>query len=155
MPTRADIVRIAREYIGMRFVHQGRGQTAKVNGRPVGGIDCAGLIVVVGHRVGVVPEDVDVPVYHRTPDGKTIREMLTTHGRHVPLREAKPGDILVFKWPTSRFPQHMGFLSELPDGRPGLIHSFFDVMKVVETGYTSPWPERVVGCFGFRGLEDE
>jgi cell wall-associated NlpC family hydrolase len=154
MPVRADIVRAARSFVGMPFVHQGRGQTARVNGRPVGGIDCAGLIIVVGHMTGCIPLDVDVPVYSRLPDGETIRRMCGEHATRIGLRDTQAGDILVFKWPGSRFPQHLAILSDLPDGRRGMIHSYFNVMKVVETGFADPWPGRVVGSYAYLGLED-
>lgn len=154
MPTRADIVRIARTFVGMKFVHQGRGLTATVNGRPVGGIDCAGLIIVVGHKAGCIPPDVDLPVYSRLPDGKTIRQMLTAHATQIGLRDAKPGDILVLKWEGSRFPNHMAILSDLPDGRMGMIHAFFSLRRVVESGYAEPWLSRTVSCYQYPGLED-
>jgi hypothetical protein len=41
-----------------------------------------------------------------------------------------------------------------PDGRRGMIHSYFNVMKVVETGFADPWPGRVVGSYAYLGLED-
>ena len=155
MPSsRRDVVEIARSWIGTRFLHQGRSRCLKSNGRLIGGIDCAGLIVVVGHESGLLDPSVDVPTYHRWPDGRTIREMLAKHSIEVPLCNAQPGDIVVLKWEGSRFPHHMGIFSELPGGRLGMIHSYFDFRKVVESSYEEPWISRTVSVHSWPGLRN-
>jgi len=153
MPSRREVVEIARSWIGTRFLHQGRTRPVKSNGKLIGGIDCAGLIVVVGHESGLLDPSVDVPAYRRIPDGRTIREMLAKHAIEIPFRDLQPADIVAVKWEGSRFPHHLGIISDLSRGRLGMIHSYFDFRRVVESGFVEPWISRTVSAHTWPGLE--
>jgi cell wall-associated NlpC family hydrolase len=150
---RKEVVELARSYVDTRFVHQGRTRTITANGRKVGGVDCAGLVIVVGHECGLLPQDVDVPAYHRVPDGRTIRAMLAKYAVEIPFGEVQPGDIACLKWERSRFPQHMGIFSQLCDGRLGMIHSYFELGRVVESGFDDSWLSRLVSAHAWPAVE--
>jgi len=153
MPNRRTVVELARSWVDTPFVHQGRSRFVRLNGKRTGGIDCAGLIVVVGHDSGMLPASVDVPAYRRFPDGKTIRAMLGQYAVEIPMRNAQPGDVACFRVIGSRFPHHLAILSDLSGDRLGMIHSFFELRRVVESGYSEPWLSRTVSVHSWPELE--
>lgn len=107
----ADIVQAAESMIGTPFVHQGR-----VPGK---GLDCVGLLVAVARQLGLKAEDrADYPP-------ETSRAMLTAAlaascARLSGFREARPGDILVFRRGRERW--HTGILAALDP--PAFVHAW-------------------------------
>lgn len=77
-------IKVARSYLGVPWVHQGRSRT---------GLDCVGLIVISARNCGL-----DVPMlanYGRTPDYRQLKRELMKFGS----REGAifPGAVIVYK----------------------------------------------------------
>lgn len=144
MPTRHDVITCARQFLEVRWVHQGRHKTR--------GIDCAGLIVLVGRELGILGPEADASGYQRRTQG---REFLEHFRRNLIEREvfdARPGDIMIFR--DDVFPCHSAIVG-LKDGQLTIIHAHMLRRKTVEE-YMSQgdWMSRRVACFEYPGLED-
>lgn len=135
---REDVIAEARKWIGTRWVHQGRS--------PVG-IDCAGLLIMVGTALGFAPEDMFG--YRRSPDGKTFREHIFKQTAFEP--QPRPGSIGLFR--EARFPTHCGIFAE-QDGNLTLIHAYMPYGRVVEEPFLHDWPQKLVAVRNFEGLAD-
>jgi hypothetical protein len=139
--TRDDIVREARTYMGIPFLHQGRTRA---------GLDCIGLVLNVGWTLGFLPREYDVQGYRRTPDGRLFAEcdrMLTRISAPV------YGGVLVMKFDIE--PQHIAFVGEY-DGDLTVIHALWNrdrkQSKVVETRLNADLRSQIVGCFDVPGI---
>lgn len=150
--TRCDIVRCARTWVGVPWKHQGRTRE---------GVDCGGLILVVGWELGLLGTPADPRTYERNPNRNFMLEVCRK-GKMVSVREEQPGDVVVVKPSEAlRWPSHMGIISRLPDGALGIIHSYGTPGSkpvkrcdgVVETHYEG-WKNRTLGRFKYPGVED-
>lgn len=106
----------------------------KDKGRDEGGIDCAGLLIVVAHRLGI--SDYDSLNYARRPDPVELKREMNRISSLELLRnkwEWQNGDIGVFR--TATHPVHLGLL-EVENGRWYVIHSWAPARKVVRTEVT-------------------
>jgi cell wall-associated NlpC family hydrolase len=132
------IIAAARECLGTPFRHQGR-----LLGE---GLDCAGVAVHVGRRVGC--EVLDVPGYGRTPAGGLLELALAAQGclDEVAIADRRPGDLLLMRFDGD--PQHLAILA---DGT--LIHAYESVGKCCEHRLSSSWAARIQRAyrFVFRG----
>lgn len=133
MATRADVVRVARSYHGVRWRHQGRTRY---------GIDCIGLVILVAHELGL--SDHDCTDYSRIPDGRQLRQALECHLQ--PTTDQQPGDVVLMRF--AREPQHVGILTDI-----GLIHAYAATRKVIEHRIDKNWSDRIVAAYSFRGIE--
>lgn len=133
--TRDQIVEIARSWIGTPYHHQ-----ARLKGV---GVDCIGLIVGVGRELGLQIED--TTDYARYPDGKTLG--LELERQFIKTDVPRLGDILLFR--VTRLPQHVGICSPI-----GLIHAHMGVGRVVETGISKSWRDRMLGAYKFPGVKE-
>jgi cell wall-associated NlpC family hydrolase len=136
MPSREDIIRVARTYIGTPFHHQGRLKGV--------GIDCVGLPVCVARELGIPL--VDYTSYPRRPNGKTLQDAIERNMDRLSLEEVGIGDLLVFK--LVRFPCHVGFRTDL-----GVLHTYEGVGAVVEHSLTGAWLYRAVFGYRYRGMQ--
>ena len=135
-----------RKWLGMRFVHQGRGNA------PVGdvGVDCLGLLIGLATRLDLRGRDgrllsqLDQVDYGLRPDGATLRARMESALEPGMLEEE--GNILLFRLQGN--PQHLGLSTRLEDGRMGLLHAHAPLGRVVEHGFTAPWPQRFEAAFG-------
>jgi hypothetical protein len=143
--TRAEVVTVARSWIGTPFRPKGRSQR---------GVDCIGLLVMIGRALNVPHEDEQ----HYTDWPDPQRRMLDVFDRHLwrrPVNEPNwDGTVGVF--PTFRcLPGHVGIFSTL-HGVRHLIHARADQRVVLEQPYDSD-PRtaemRLVARYGFPGLE--
>lgn len=142
MVYRADIVTVARKYIGVSWRNKGRSN--------VNGVDCIGLPVVIAVELGL-PHDPSTDYPHR-PNGTFISRIR----RFLPekrVTDAKDGDILVFA--EGNDPCHAGIRTTY-SGQPAVIHSHAGRRKVLEETLESA--KSLIGrpmyCFEFRGIED-
>lgn len=141
MVTRQDIVNEARSWLGVRWTHQGRTRE---------GIDCAGLVILVGRDLGLT--HYDTTAYRRRPDhAKFIDYFLAGGGTRVPLVKARPGDVLLFT--EQAYPCHSSIISE-KNGVPHIIHAHLPRRGVVEEPLIEPWLSKRVAAFAFPGVED-
>ena len=80
MVTRADVMTEAESWRGTPFQHQGRSEH---------GVDCAGLVVMVGRALGLLTPEQDFTVYGRVPRPEVMRGVLGSRGKPVPWRSAQ------------------------------------------------------------------
>lgn len=156
MPSRAEIVTTAREYINTPFFHEGR-----VKGEN-GGVDCIGLLTGVAQEHNLT--DHDFHGYPRQPDGVAlIRELdialEPTNGQqgYEPewdVGEYGIGDVLVFWIRNVLRPKHVAIVCE-GFARPlGLIHTWYEIGHVVEHDLDDRWLKRIAKAYRFPRVSD-
>lgn len=138
MITRNQVVYKAREYLGTPFHHIGRQKGL--------GVDCIGLVSGVAIELGITHHD--LKAYSRQPDGETLLREFAKCLLPIPIEEAKPGDVLVFKF--GRHPTHAGIKTD-----HGLIHTYAMLGLVVEHNLDAPWQKRLCAAFRYPGVEGE
>lgn len=139
----AEIVALARGWIGTPYVHQASTQGA--------GADCLGLIRGIWRALyGAEPEA--PPPY--TPDwGEfgTGELLLAGAMRHLlPLaREAAlaEGQVLLFRMRAGAVAKHLGVLSEAGEAAR-FVHAYTH-HGVIESPLTTPWRNRIAARFRF------
>jgi cell wall-associated NlpC family hydrolase len=136
---REDVIAEARKWIGVRWVHQGRSDM---------GVDCAGLVVLVGQALGLPAED--MLGYRRSPDGVLFRQHIIKQTSFEP--QPRPGSIGLFR--ESRFPTHTGIFAEDDEGNLTLIHAYMPYGRVMEERFIYEWPEKLVAVRNYIGLND-
>jgi len=146
--TRAALVASARRWIGTPYRHQ-----ASLEGV---GCDCLGLVRGLWREFfGAEPEP--VPAY--APDwaeAGRIESLIAAGRRHlvaVALVDARPGDVVLFRWRPDLPAKHAGILSEIDDLRRPLrfVHAY-DGSAVVESPLGPWWHRRLAAAFAFPGL---
>lgn len=135
MAIRKQIINEARKYLGTPFHHQGR-----VKGS---GVDCIGLVTGVAKILGL--SDYDNTVYSRHPDGAMLMGELEKHLEQIPIENAVPGDILVFR--IRKYPQHLALMTDV-----GMIHTNQKIGRVVENHLDARWKKRIYAAFKFPGV---
>ena len=105
------------------------------------GVDCIGVIVVVGHTLGLF--DYDYRNYSRDSDGQLIAK-LEEHCQKLP--SLTEGAIAVFK--LSSIPHHVGIISKFR-GTWGLIHAYQNTGRVREHEFIKWWQDKLVGVYAF------
>ena len=143
---REEVVRLARSLLETRWSHQGRD--------PANGIDCAGLILWVGWESGHIPRDFDVQGYRREPDGRMLQEALQVAGEQKAWPNWLPGDFVLLRDLATIWPCHLGFLVSRPGSAdPNIIHCWAKMRRrCVEVRFDQGWQKRMVGLYGFRGI---
>lgn len=140
MTTGSDVVREARAWIGTPFRHQGRDAL---------GLDCGGLIVIVGQRLGL--SSYDVAGYGRRAYVPGFVDHFKRNADEViPPGDMREGDILIFT--DAIDPHHCAILSS-KHGARYLIHAHESKRKVWEDPYDHGWPGKLRHVFRYRGLE--
>lgn len=123
-----DLQTAARQYLGVKFHHQGRQPWA---------LDCAGLVVLSAGDTG---RDVkDLKGYSRIPDGVTLQAIMNSQLKRV-IRDPKPNDILLMRFKKN--PQHIAIATD-----NGIIHSYESVGCVVEHGLDDRWRKRILAVY--------
>lgn len=146
MTTRTDIVDEARALLGTPFHHQGR--------TPGLAIDCAGVPIVVGKKLGLLPLEFDVTGYKSTPDGKTLKAYCDANMRKIDKADAQPGDVILIRWGKDGDPQHLGILGDHPNGGLSLIHADSRRQKcVIETALQFDRHTRLVAAYSLIGAD--
>lgn len=135
MTSGADVVRAARGFLGVPFRHQGRRRDT--------GIDCAGLVILVAHELGL--SDFDTRAYGRLPVAERLRGYLDEHMDRV-AGDWQAGDVLLMTF--ERDPQHLAIYAG-----GTLIHSHAQVGQCVEHDLDAQSLKRARGAWRFRGLE--
>jgi hypothetical protein len=138
MANREEVVAEARKWLETRWVHQGR---------DANGIDCAGLVILVGQALGFPAEDLQG--YRRSPDGVTFREHIFKQTTFEP--QPRPGSIGLLR--DTNFPTHTGIFGE-KEGQLTLIHAYAPYHKVVEVMFDKVWSDKLVAVRNFIGLID-
>lgn len=141
MIQRHAIVEEARKWLGTKWVHQGRNKF---------GIDCAGLLCVVGWGLGIDVKD--KKGYQRVPDKAGFIAHLRSELTQGNVRAIKDGSVGVFT--QSLYPCHTGIFC-WNGGQLYLIHSTASRRKVVEEKLDGVRPEiRLTGVLEFPGVAE-
>lgn len=143
--TRADVVRVARSYLGTPFRHQGR--------MPGEYLDCGGVLVCASRDLGLVEADFDVTGYARTPDGESLIARSDEHMTRVSREAMQPGDAVVIRW--GRYPQHFGILGDYVHGGLSIIHAYCNadgIGKVIEHQFDDLMRRRFVAAYSLPGV---
>jgi cell wall-associated NlpC family hydrolase len=141
--TRAEIIAETRRWIGTRYVKRGRTEY---------GLDCLGLLVMVGRHFEI--PHTDEQHYSDWPRGDLL--ILTRLSQY--LRKLPPSTPLlagmVGVFAERRLPGHAGIFSEL-HGQTHLIHARIHPGKVIEEcwGQVPNREFRLIGLFDFPGVE--
>lgn len=108
-----DIIYVANALVGVPYRHQGRNQN---------GVDCAGLIVVVGQMLDLMTDE-EKRNYPRRPDTNTFtKEMIKVGLKQRPFGKHEHGDILRLN--TSGWPVHLGIYEVDDRGMEWVIHAY-------------------------------
>lgn len=134
---KADIVTVARQYVGTPWRHQGRTRS---------GMDCAGLIIAVTEQLGIAR--LGRLAYTRLPDTSIIDRMMETYCE--PVADPEPGDLLRFA--IVGRPQHLAVAGDYENGL-SLIHAHQSVGAVCEHRLDEKWQRRMVGAYRIKGIK--
>lgn len=134
MTTRAQILEVARSFLGAPFRHQGRSMW---------GLDCAGLVIRVAHRLGL--SEFDTLDYARLPDGASMQALCNEH--LVRIHDPRVGCVALMS--IDVHPQHLGILTG-----EGIIHAHMLARRCVETTFGPPWSDHVVALYDYPGVID-
>ncbi len=147
---RPRVVATARRWIGTPYRHQ-----ASLEGV---GCDCLGLIRGLWREFyGAEPEP--IPAYAPDWAEASRAEGLIEAGRRhlvpVPLGDARPGDVVLFRWRPDLPAKHAGIVSELRGCVPCRFVHAYEGAAVVESPLGPWWRRRLAAAFAFPGLVDE
>ena len=120
----AEIVYIAKGLVGVPYRHQGRNQS---------GLDCAGLIIVIAHMLGL--SDKDTTAYSRRPNAEEFTAFMIEAGC-TQLRNdgLEHGDIVRLN--TSGWPVHLGVYEIDDRGQEWYTHAYLPHKKVTRDPFT-------------------
>ncbi len=150
MPTNAQVVAKAREYINTPFAAKGRVKGQKS--------DCVGLVLMVAGELGL--KDVNGVAlngklyddYSDQPVGNYVHDMCMKHLVYVPVRLVVPGNVVSIAPGTA--PCHVGFIGGVK-GALTLIHAYNGgKQKVVEQPLDMKWLRRLRGGFTFPEVKE-
>jgi NlpC/P60 family putative phage cell wall peptidase len=142
MASQAEIVAVARGWIGTPYLHQ-----ASLKGV---GCDCIGLLRGIWRDVvGAEPEA--LPAYSSDwGEAGRIEVLCTAAARWLcpkPLADEAPGDVLVFRMRAGAVAKHMALLAETGPSA-SFIHAYSG-HGVVETALSDPWRRKICARFHF------
>lgn len=141
MPTREDLIKRAREYVGVPYRHQGR--SADI------GVDCIGLPICAFHKDHGLG-DYDTTEYTRRPNAQTFKQGAINAGYlPIPLNDAKTADLLHMAMP--RWPVHCGVLDIDETGKKWVIHAYMPMKMVVREPYEKVL-KNIVGAWRHKDL---
>ena len=122
----SNIIESARNWVGVPYTHQGRSKR---------GIDCIGLILAVGHEVGLLNEhDLEwihneFKGYARLPNGQSLRNGFSQFSPEVPITQLQPSDVILVT--MDKHPRHCAIYTDSDT----IIHAYAERGKVAEARY--------------------
>lgn len=137
--TRARAVAIARTWIGTPYHHQ-----ASLRGV---GCDCVGLIRGIYRELTGVEPDAVSPYTRDWAEATGEETLLAAARRHlveIDRVEARPGDVLVFRYRSGNVAKHAGLLAS----GGTLIHAL-ERSTVSEVALCGWWRRHTAGAFAF------
>ncbi|SHJ11341.1 NlpC/P60 family protein [Wenxinia saemankumensis] len=133
----SEIVALARGWIGTPYLHQG-----SLRGT---GCDCLGLIRGLWREIHGTEPAFPPPYTTDWSEPQGEERLWAAAARHlVPVADAAPGDVLLFRMRAGAVAKHLGLLSA-PDR---FIHAY-ERHGVVESPLSAPWARRIVARFAF------
>lgn len=143
-PSREAIVAAARAWIGTPYRHQ-----ASLKGA---GCDCLGLVRGLWREFYGAEPEAPPPYAPDWAEASRLEQMIEAGRRHlvaVPVAEARPGDVILFRWRPDLPAKHAGVLVA-PDR---FVHAY-EGTAVVESPLGSWWRRRIAAAFAFPGVDD-
>lgn len=129
------VIAQARDWVGVRFLHQGRGRT---------GADCIGFLAGMLAELGLSQAIDAMPHnYARAPQARLLKgvwELCTAC-------ELKPAALLLIKLPLTDHPSHAAIFTGV-----SMIHSDGMHGKVVEHAYAGLWVKRTHSIWELPGV---
>lgn len=120
-----QVIDQAREWLGVRFLHQGRSRS---------GADCLGFIAALMAELGSYTLLDHLPRnYGRMPQ-RLLPDGLEDLTYQIPLQ---PAAVCTIQFPKAQFPSHAGIFTG-----ESFIHCYEAQKKIVEHGYRGPWVAR-------------
>ncbi len=138
--TRQDVVDTARSYVGTRFARSGRDRNK--------GIDCVGLLTLVGWDLGL--DIKDIRDYTFEPKPGVFLQTIRSQSDPAPRNEMRPGQIVLLR--QSIFPMHCGILGRNDRGLT-VINANLHERKVVEQP-VAEWRNEIIELRDYQGLEE-
>lgn len=145
--SRAEVVGLARQWIGTPYHHQASERLV--------GVDCIGLVRGVWRALhGGEPEA--LPGYSRDWAEATGRETLLEAARRhfieIDPQAVRAGDVLAFRYRPRSIAKHAGILASRSSA-PTLIHAA-EGAPVTEIALSPWWQRRIAAAFAFPGIID-
>ncbi len=141
--TGADVVRLARTWLGTPYHHQASEKDA--------GTDCLGLVRGVWRKLyGREPEQ--PAAYTRdwaeAAGRETMLEAATRHMIPTAINQAAAGDVVIFRLRPGLAAKHAAILT----GPATMIHAM-QGGPVIEVALSRWWRRRIAGAFSFPGTD--
>lgn len=125
----------AKQWLGVPFLHQGRSRH---------GVDCIGFVAAMCQELGLPVFLNNLPHnYSRSPQA-LLEDGLRMLSKPCAL---DTGTLILIKWPLSKHASHVAIYTG-----NSMIHCYEASGKVVEHGYTTPWPERTASIWKVPGV---
>ncbi len=129
----------ARSWCGTPFVHQARGPKGAK-----GGVDCVGLGVCIGERLGQLVHD--FTAYPKCPSSEQLVEYLSKNCYEVPLKEKQTGDFLLIHFVGFMRPTHV----VIQDYDEYIIHANRNRGQVERRLLNPAWSKRIVSVWRYK-----
>lgn len=138
----SEIVRVARTWLRVPYLHQGRNRF---------GADCVGFPLGVYAELGVELPDWRAYGTEADPD-ELLRRLRAALGPEIavhPVRFAdlQPGDIVLFRFPRTTAPRHIGIVSDRTTGGFNFIEANGNEGRVIERRLDERYLSRVTHVF--------
>lgn len=119
------LVRQARSWLGVPFLHQGRSRI---------GVDCLGYVSALLAELGCgVALELLPTAYARNPQAQ-LERIVEANTREIPLAA---GALIMIKFPHAEFASHAAIYTGT-----SMIHAYQQIGRVVEHAYGEPWIRR-------------
>ena len=128
----------ARSYLGVRFARSGRDRNR--------GIDCVGLLTLVGRDLGLDIQD--IINYNFEPQPDVFLNIIRSQSNPVPMGAFKPACIVILR--QSIYPMHCGIIGRNDEGLT-VINANLHARKVVEEPI-AVWRSKIIELRDFKGL---
>ncbi len=134
--TPRDVVKAARQYIGVPYKKQGRTRR---------GLDCVGLLKLVAIELGENPRD--ERGYGANISGKKSEIIVSEHCDLIPKEKRQAGDLVQLLMGLDD-PQHWGILTDT-----GMIHAYSKEPRcVTEHSLNEEWIGKIRKVYRLRGI---
>ncbi len=140
--TRQEVVEFARSCKDIPYQHQGRSKL---------GVDCAGILVMLGKWLGEYSESKEARRYSRDPASFSLKKELARMLISIDKENIDCGDILLLK--ILREPQHVGIVTDYSEQSFGMVHCYQSIGRVVEHRLNRFWLDRIVQVYQIPGVQ--
>jgi hypothetical protein len=139
---RREIVEFAEGLLDVRYAHQGRLTSGK--------LDCLGLVCAVCDHFGI--DYVDMPGYSRTPNPERFRKQFRLYTKRGSVDDIREGSIGIFR--QGQMPAHLAIFCKRPGGKLAMIHALLTAKKVIRQTFGDPYTALLMEVREFPGVED-